>query len=219
MTNPLKPTIKTEIFSLLIVLITAVSSFYFYANFPNQVPIHWNIQGEVDNWGSKAFGAFFFPVIILALYLIFLLLPYLDPKRDKYEQFQKTYHKFKNLLVGFMALLYFVSSFAALGYDINIPVLIPIMIGLLFIAIGNYLSKVKPNWFLGIRTPWTLSSEPVWQKTHQVGGKLFILAGIIMIIIPFTPVVLQGWILGVIIVAIVFGTFGYSLYLYLKEKK
>jgi len=218
MSNPLKPTIKTEIIPGLIILITIISSFYFYANFPDQIPIHWNFQGEVDNWGSKTFGAFFFPAIIFGMYLLFLVLPYVDPKKLKYDQFRKTYHKFKGLLILFMALIYFLTSFAGLGYNINIGVWIPIIIGFLFMFIGNYLSKIKPNWFLGIRTPWTLSSETVWQKTHQFGGKLFILAGAVMILIPFTPFALQGWILGATVAIVILGTVGYSLLIYLKEK-
>ncbi len=218
MSNPLKPTIKTEIIPGLIILITIISNFYFYANFPDQIPIHWNFQGEIDNWGSKTFGAFFFPAIIFGMYLLFLILPYVDPKKLKYDQFRKTYHKFKGLLILFMALIYFLTSFAGLGYNINIDVWIPIIIGFLFMFIGNYLSKIKPNWFLGIRTPWTLSSETVWQKTHQFGGKLFILAGAVMILIPFTPFALQGWILGATVAIVILGTVGYSLLIYLKEK-
>jgi uncharacterized membrane protein len=219
MSSPLKPTIKTEIIPIITLIITIISSFYFFSNFPDQIPIHWNFQGEVDNWGSKTFGAFFFPVLILGMYLIFLILPYIDPKKLRYDQFQKTYHKFKRTLIIFMALIYFVSSFAGLGYNVNIGIWMPILIGLLFIFIGNYLSKIKPNWFLGIRTPWTLSSETVWQKTHQVGGKLFILAGVAIMIIPFTPITLQGWLLGLIVSIVIFGTVFYSLYLYLQEKK
>lgn len=218
MSNPIKPTLKTEIIPLILILITIVASFYFYANFPEQVPMHWNIAGQVDGWGSKTTGAFVLPGIIVAIYLMLLLIPNLDPKKDRYEQFVKVYHIFKNYLIAFMVLVYLVAGLAGLGYDVPVGLIIPIGIGILFILIGNYMAKIKMNWFMGIRTPWTLSSEEVWNKTHRMGGKIFMLGGIL---IGFTGIAPLTWRLPIFIftiILLVFGTMGYSYFVYRQEK-
>lgn len=219
MSNPIKPTIKTELLPIIIILIAAISSFYFYANFPEQVPIHWNAAGEVDNYGSRAIGAFLFPAIILGMYLMFLGIPYIDPKKERYSQFSRVYHVFKNLLIIFMAGIYFIASFNALGYDVSVATWIPLMVGVLFIFLGNYMSKIKPNWFMGIRTPWTLSSEEVWNKTHRLGGKVFIGGGIALMTMNFLPASFRMPLFVSAILIMVVGTIGYSYFLYNKEQK
>jgi len=219
MSNPIKPKLKTEIISITAVIISAISSFYFYKNFPDKVPTHWNIYGEVDGWGSRGMAAFSIPIIIFAMYIMFLLLPYLDPKKERYEQFSKVYHVFKTVLVVFMTLIYFATSLFALGYNIPVATLIPVMIGFLFVLIGNYMSKLKMNWFVGIKTPWTLSSEEVWNKTHRVGGKLFIFSGVVIAIMSWLPAYLRMPLFMVAILLMTVGTFGYSYFLYSKENK
>jgi len=219
MSNPIKPTFKTEFLPILLVLFAILASFYFYPRFPDKVPIHWNIAGEVDNYGSRTTGAFLFPAIILGMYLLFLVLPYIDPKKKRYEQFRKVYHVFKNVLVFFMVALYFITSLNALGYQIPVGLWTPILVGLLFIIIGNYMGKIKSNWFIGIRTPWTLSSEEVWNKTHRFGGKVFILGGILMMSMYLLPARLQLILFVFIISFILLGTIGYSYILYRKENK
>jgi uncharacterized membrane protein len=219
MSNPIKPTIKTELLSLFLILISIIASLYFFSHFPERVPIHWNISGQPDNWGSPIIAAFLFPAIILGMYLLFLFMPLLDPKKERYDQFRNVYHIFKNILVAFMAIVYFATSLNALGYNIPIGVVVPIMVGLLFIVMGNYMSKIKSNWFVGIRTPWTLSSEEVWNKTHRWGGKLFIIAGLLMASEAFLPVAWRMPVFILVIALAVLGTIGGSYIIYLKEKK
>lgn len=217
--NPIKPTIKTETIPLLLIIISVVLSFYFFANFPERVPIHWNAAGEVDNYGSKATGAFLFPGIILGMYLMFLVIPYADPKKERYQQFRKIYHIFKTLLIAMMFVLYILSGLASLGYDIQISLWVPAMIGGLFILLGNYMAKIKPNWFMGIRTPWTLSSEEVWNKTHRVGGKVFMLGGVLIALTSFVSVDFRMIILFIAIGIMVVGTVLYSYLAYRQEEK
>jgi uncharacterized membrane protein len=216
--NPIKFSIKTEIIPLFFLLLTFASAVYFYQHFPEVVPVHWNISGEPDGFGSRAMGAFTIPAVALFMYLMFVFIPYFDPKKDRYEQFGKTYQVFKGMMVMFMALLYFFASMNVLGYNYRIDVVTPVMIGVLFIILGNYMSKIKPNWFMGIRTPWTMSSEENWNKTHRFGAKVFVLSGFLMAAMPFYPIWLRFWMFGVTLSILIFGTTGYSLYLYLKEK-
>lgn len=217
--NPIKPTLKTEILAVAVIIITIVASFYFYFNFPARVPTHWNLAGQPDGWSGRGVGAFLFPVIILGVYLMFLILPVLDPKQKNYLHFAKTYHLIKNLLVLFLAGLYFVASFNGLGYSLPINIFVPSGVGLLLIILGYCLPRLKPNWFIGIRTPWTLSNETVWQKTHQFGSKIFMLGGLILILGVFLPGVVFGPIFILAILILALAPIVYSYWLYRKEKK
>lgn len=218
MTNPIKPTLKSEIVPVILILISAIAAFYFYAHFPERVPTHWNFAGQVDGWSNRTLGAFAIPGMLVGMYFLFLFLPMLDPKKERYEQFKKTYNIFRNLIILVLVAIYFIASFNALGYNIPTQYFIPLIIGLLFIVLGNYMGKLKRNWFIGVRTPWTISSEEVWNKTNRFGGHLFILAGLIMIAIPFLPAWLGAWLFGIMIITLVLGTFVYSYILYNKEK-
>jgi uncharacterized membrane protein len=219
MTNPVKPTIKTEFIPLLLIILTLASGVFFYNNLPERIATHWNFAGEIDGWGSGKAQAIAMPLLAIGMYLLFLLLPYLDPKKERYEQFNKVYHIFKGIILALMVVIYFIIGLNGLGYNLPVGVIIPGLIGVLFIVLGNYLGKIKMNWFIGIRTPWTMSSEEVWNKTHRFGGKMFILAGFLMIAEIFLPL---SWKLPVFIImmaVLLLGTVGYSCFVYLKEKK
>lgn len=216
--HPVSPTFKSEFAPVAMLLLALISAFYFYANFPDQVPIHWNAAGMPDDWSSSGFAAFFFPVLMLGIYLMLLFLPYLDPKRDRYHEFRQAFHWIKFYLVFFMMVLYFITSLSGLGVPVSIALWVPVLVGALFILIGWHLSAVKYNWFVGIRTPWTLSSEKVWDKTHKLGGKLFILTGTAIILTPAFPVSWRMPILFFLIIILVLGTFGYSFWLFKEEK-
>ena len=214
MSNPIKPTLKTELVPIIFVLTSIILSFYFYANFPEQVVTHWNAAGQPDGYSGRAFAAFFFPLFNLAIYLMMLFIPYLDPKKRNYHQFQNVYHIVKGALVVFLAGIYFVVSLNGLGYQIPVNVAIPVGIGILFIIIGYYLERVKPNWFFGIRTPWTLSSNRVWEKTHTYGSKIFMLGGLLMILAVIFPDWFL-WLMGLFVVLIL-STVVYSYLIYRK---
>lgn len=219
MSNPLQPNFKTEVLPWFIILTTAVLAMYFYKNFPDQVVTHWNIAGEPDDWGGKNSVALGLAAVIPGIYLLFSFLPYLDPKRDRYAEFRSVYFAFRNLFMGLFLLVYIASGLANLGYDINIKFVIPFSIGVVFLFIGNYMAKLKPNWFIGIRTPWTLSSENVWNRTHRVGGWIFVLFGIILMATPLLPETLGVGLFVVGVFAAIVGTIGYSYIAYRQEKK
>ena len=214
----MKPTIKTEIVSIILLIIMAIGAWYFYQNLPEVVPSHWNFAGEIDGYSSRTVAAVAIPLLALGMYALFLILPYFDPKREHYENFGKVYAIFKTAILALLAILYFAANLNGLGYNVPIGTLTPILIGGLFIVIGNYLSKVKSNWFVGIRTPWTLSSEEVWNKTHRVSGKLFMLVGLIFILEPFMPPSFRAPIFIASMVILLVGTIGYSYWEYRKEK-
>lgn len=219
MSNPIKPTIKTEFIPLLLIILTLASAAYFYNKLPERIAIHWNFSGQADGYGSGQAQAVFFPLMIIGMYVLFLLIPYLDPKKERYEQFSKVYHIFKSMLLTLLVIIYFVVGLNGLGYNLPVGVIIPGLIGILFIVLGNYMSKIKMNWFMGIRTPWTMSSEEVWNKTHRFGGKMFILAGLLMLTQTFIPVSCRLPIFIIMMAVLLLGTVGYSYVVYLQEKK
>ncbi len=215
----IKPTLKSEIFPIIVLSATVLLSLYFYANFPELVATHWNFEGQIDNYNSKFVGAFTIPLLIIGLYIMFLVLPYVDPKKDRYQEFAKTYHIFKGLIIGFMSIIYVTASLVNLGYPIPIDLVVPTLIGILFIVMGNYMGKIKHNWFMGIRTPWTLSSENVWNKTHRVSGWLFIGLGTVMLTTPLLPkAIITPFFFSAIIITVI-GSMAYSYFLYHKENK
>lgn len=219
MKSPLKLNLKTEIIPLAILLLCVGLSFFFYANSPATVASHWNFQGKVDGYSSRAFGSFFFPGLLIGMYLLFLIIPNLDPKKERYEEFLKTYNIFRYLIIGVLAIVYVATGIYNIGYQINIGIIVATVIGLMMIVLGNYMGKIKKNWFMGIRTPWTMSSENVWNKTHRVGGILFMIFGLVIIIAPFLPEMIAMVLFFGYTVALLVGTFGYSYWLYRQENK
>jgi len=215
----MKFTFKSEILLIILVLGAWAAGFYFYSVFPETVPVHWNIAGEVDRYGSRFEGAFILPIVVTAMYLLFLFIPLIDPKKEKYQQFQNVYHIFRYILILIMWVIYLIASFNGLGYNIRVEIWIPLTIGVLFLILGNYMGKIKSNWFMGIRTPWTLSNDEVWNKTHRLGGKLFMLMGLLLMLSPVLPwqSLTLTLIIPVSIIALVPVVYSYLLYRKIKK--
>jgi len=210
---------KKELPAILIVIASWALGWYFFQHFPAQVVTHWNFYGEADNFGKGTTNALAIPSLITGMYLLFLVLPMLDPKKERYEEFKKVYAIFKTILMFVMFLVFLASGLYNLGYNVKIQYVVPSIIGLLMIVLGNYMGKIKPNWFVGIKTPWTMSSEVVWQKTHRMGGYAFIIFGFLIFITPFLPRIfgLIAFVSGILIVTV--GIFGYSYWLYKQEQR
>lgn len=178
--NPLKPNLRTELLPVSLIIISMILAVYFFINFPGHVPSHWNIRGAIDGYSSRIFGAWFPPILMLALYAILLFLPQIDPKNNRYHEFRDSYHAIKNLIISFIFILYIFLGLAGLGYVLSFNVIIPIMIGVLFVGIGYFSKEIKQNWTIGPRTPWTLESVKVWDKTNRLMAKLMMLSGLII---------------------------------------
>jgi len=152
---------------------------------PAQVATHWGVNGEPNDWSSPLFAALLMPGVMLLLSLIFGALPGIDPLKKNYEFHGSVYFLLANVVVAFMGAVQVVLIGFALGWPLEMRRVLPILLGLLFVVMGNLIPRIRPNWFMGIRTPWTLSSERVWRKTHRVGGYTFILAGLLFIAAAF----------------------------------
>jgi len=166
---------------IILILISVIATVFIYSSLPEKIPMHWGIKGEVDSYGSKSF-AWFIALLPLAIYLLMIYVPEIDPRRESYKKHKKAYAMLMNVLVLFLITLHWIIIFSALGYQVSVARIIPIGIGILFIVIGNYMGQIRPNYTFGIKLPWTLADETVWKKTHRIGGYAFILSGLIFII-------------------------------------
>lgn len=210
---------KLILISTIIVIALFIAGFYFYTILPDTIITHWGAAGEPNGYMSKLLGVFLFPLIILAMLLLFIFLPKLDPLKKNYKKFMTYYDSFILVFVLFMSYIYTISIIWNLGIQIPIFLALIPAIGFLFIYIGIILRHVKQNWFIGIRTPWTLSNEKVWLKTHELGSNLFIISGIITIAgILFPPSYMILFILVPVIASSIL-LYVYSYLIYRKTKK
>lgn len=162
---------------ILIILGSLVVGLFVYPHLPERVPSHWNIKGEVDAYSSRLWGAFGIPLLNAGIYIMMALLPLIDPRRQNYQKFAGAYRMLKAVLAIFLAGLYALVVVSSLGCQIPVGNAVIGGIGILFIVIGNYMGQFRHNYFVGIKTPWTLANEQVWQKTHRLGGRLWVLSG------------------------------------------
>ena len=156
-----------------------------YPQMPDPMPSHWNIAGEVDGYMSRLWGLFLLPLVLVGIFLLYLVIPRIDPLKANIAAFIREYNLMMTLLSAFMLYVYFLTIIWALGYEFNMNLMILPAMGVLFIAIGNLIGNARRNYFVGIRTPWTLSSDTVWAKTHRLGKWTFIAAGAISIFSAF----------------------------------
>lgn len=207
--------INMAIIQLVIILTSVVTSLVGYQYLPELIPTHWNYLGQVDGYGSKLGTMIAFPALILLFFLLLRIVPSLDPLKKNIVKFQKDYNNMISVFMLFFLLLQYQVILWSLGIQISPNYMFPITLGLLFFTIGNMLGKAKRNWTFGIKTPWTLSSENVWRKTHDLGKFLFKLSlpiFIVSLLIPnITFLIVIGYILAI--------TFYLILYSFLEFKK
>jgi uncharacterized membrane protein len=210
--------VRNRWIGLIVAAIALAVAVWAYPQLPPRVPSHWNIRGEVDGYAGRFVAAFVFPLAILLIAGLVHVFPKIDPKGANYPKFNDTYWLLINGILIFMGVVYLAVIGNALGAPIPIQRVMPVALGFLFIVLGNYLGRVQPNWFLGIRTPWTLSSDTVWRKTHRLGAWVFVIAGVLFIASALVPTVRSGVPLAVIILVLVMTPVLYSLYLWMRER-
>jgi len=206
---------KSIIIILLIILISFAIGIYFYPQMPEKLASHWNAQGEVDGYMSKFWGLFLMPIISLGMFLLFLLIPKIDPLKANIEKFRKYFDYFMIIFFVFLFYLYLLTIGWNLGLRFNMIQFLSPAFGALFFYCGIMIKNAKRNWFIGIRTPWTLSNEEVWNKTHKVGGSLFKIAGVIAL----GGLILPNLALFLVLFPVLFFTLYITVYSYFEYKK
>lgn len=150
-----------------------------YPRIQGPVPTHWNYRGEVDAWGSPLFAIFFFPLMTAGVYLLLVYLPAVDPRRASYDRFAPALRLFRWALVAFMVAMQWLMLAPALGLAADQDRAVRVLIGALILVLGNSFGQLRSTFFVGIRTPWTLADDRVWQRTHRIAGRTWVAAGLV----------------------------------------
>jgi uncharacterized membrane protein len=166
-------------------LIAVALSLVCYPTLSDPMPTHWNVAGEVDGWSSKAFGAFLMPLVMAFVVAVFAALPRISPRGFPVDSGSRAYRAMELATVAFLFCVHGVVLLSSTGTRVDVSILMPMLVGALFVILGNFMTKMRRNFFIGIRTPWTLADEDVWFRTHRLGGKVFVIAGIALMIVPF----------------------------------
>lgn len=170
----------------LVVVAAAVAfSLWAYPHLPAQVATHFNLHGAPNGWSSRLAAAVLMPAIGLGLAAVFLILPRIDPRGANYAKFGPTYWTIANAVLILVSGIHVATLGSALGWAIDLMRLATLGVGGILVLLGNLMTRIRPNWFVGIRTPWTLSSDTVWRKTHRFGGVAFVIAGLCVVAAAF----------------------------------
>lgn len=207
---------KLLILTSIIIIIPVFAGLLLWNRLPEQLPTHWDINGNVDGWSSKSFGVLGLPGILLLTHWLCIIAASADPKHRNYTP------KMLSLVLWICpAMSLLVSSLtycAALGYQPNVQTIMPLLLGLMFIVLGNMLPKCKQSYTLGIKLPWTLASEENWNKTHRMAGKLWVAGGVLVMATAFLS---SFWILFVVLMlmGVIPAVYSYLYYRRHEEEK
>jgi uncharacterized membrane protein len=194
-----------------VLIIAAVAlSIAYYPRLPESMPTHWSVSGEPNGYSSRLWGAWLVPLIMALIWLMLRAIPHIDPRRANYEKFQGMYDALVILILAFMLLMHVIVLMAATGTPVRMDRIVFPAVGAFVAVMGLLIPKVHPNWFVGIRTPWTLTSDLSWEKTHRIGGKLFVVLGVLMVLSSFIVPEIAIWILVAAAIAVIVFLFAYS---------
>jgi len=198
-----------------LVLASIAIGAYVYPTLPAQVASHWGASGNVNGYMPKFWGVFLFPIIMIFMTTLLAWLPSIDPMKENVEQFRKQYNGIILFITVFMFYVFLLSIAWNVVYRFNMTnFIIPALAELLYF-LGVVLPKTKQNWFIGIRTPWTLSSPAVWEETHIFGGKLFKITGVLAL----AGLAFPSHVFWFIIIPVFFSAFGTLIFSYYSFKK
>lgn len=185
---------------------------------PEQVPSHWNFEGVPDRYWPRIYSVFFAPGIYLSMWILFSFLPKLDPKKEKYQLFVDAWNILQMVFLVFFVYLQVIMFAYVLMPGLNFTKMILIGLGIMFVLIGNYMGKIKQNYFIGVKTPWALNDVDNWNQTQRVGGWMFVIAGLVFLLEAFWQWQVVAATLG-LVALMVFVPFAYSYYLYRRTAK
>lgn len=174
-----------RVLPLFVILIDVVVTLFVFPHLPPRIPVHWNVRGQIDGHAPRELAAIFFPLFALVLWLLMRALPRIDPRRANYASFAGAYDTVVAAVVTLLAIVHVIVLAAALGVPIAMNRIMPLLLGGLFVVLGSAVPHARPNWWFGVRTPWTLSNDRVWARTQRVSGHLMIAAGIVAILSAF----------------------------------
>lgn len=185
---------------------------YFYPQLPEQMASHWNASGQVDGYMDKFWGVFFVPALMSALYALFMMVPQIDPLKNNFKDFEREYNLFWVAMMLFFVFIFGLQVSWNLGIEFDFGTAMVIALGVLWFFVGSAIGNAKQNWFIGIRTPWTLSNKKVWKNTHLLAGKLFKITSLITLLSVFLPTDLMifGAIAPIVLVSVFLIFYSYN---------
>lgn len=170
--------IKKDWLAVSLIIASVIAGVLVYPYLPDMVPSHWNVQGQVDRYSSRFWGAFGIPLMAAGIYLLMILVPRIDPRRESYARFRGAYWFLKLGLAAFSVWMYVVILMNSMGCPMPVDRAVGTAVGLLIMVVGNFMGQFRHNYFVGIKTPWTLASEEVWQKTHRFASRIWVGSGL-----------------------------------------
>jgi uncharacterized membrane protein len=204
-------------YPVVLALIAVAMSAAVYARLPDTMAVHWDIHGNPNGWMPRAVGAAFLPALVLVVGLALRFIPRIDPRAENYARFGTAYEVIIASVLVLLIAAHGIILAVALGYHVSVARIIPGLVGVLFVVIGNMMPLVRPNWWVGIRTPWTLSNDRVWARTHRLAGYCMTAGGLVMIVAAFVLPPSLG--VPVLVAVAIASTFGPALYSYLTWKR
>ena len=207
----------TRIVSLLFVIAMLAIAAWIYPHLPAQTPSHWDADGNVNGWTPRFWAAAIWPLTMFGLAAMFAVLPIISPRKFEIKPFAHNYGIIVLATLGFMLVVGTVALLAGAGHHVSVQLVAPVAVGALLMVMGNFMGKFRKNFFVGIRTPWTLTSDLVWERTHRLAGWLFVLAGLVWIVGGLLHASIT--ILVVAVVAAGFIPMVYSYFLYRRVER
>jgi uncharacterized membrane protein len=208
--------LKQDWYILLMILAGFALGAYFYPKLPARVPTHWNNSGHVDGYSSRFSGAFMLSFTYLGIYALLIIVPVIDPRAKNYDKFKGSFQMIKCLLLTLFLIIQTCALLVATGVHININLISGIAVSIMLIIMGNVMGRIRPNYFVGVRTPWALANEDVWRKTHRITGPIWVLGGIANLILTILGNRFE--VVGFILILVVIVAFPY-VYSYLIFRK
>lgn len=194
----------------ILILAAVIITIAVYPRLPEQIPTHWSMSGEVNGWSNRLWGAWMLPLIMAVVWLFMRAIPHIDPRKANYEKFSGMYDALVILILAFMLLMHVVVLLSATGNVIRMDRVVMPATGIFIAIMGVLLPRAQPNWFVGFRTPWTLTSDLSWERTHKAGGALFIALGLLIVASTFIAPERAIWLLVVAGLGVVAFLFIYS---------
>ena len=179
----IKKNLKTLIITSIVILLPILAGVILWDKLPEQIPTHWNANGEVDGWSGKTFAVFGLPCIMLAVQWLCVLGTSTDPKKANHPE--KILHLVLWIIPVISVVLFALTYMAAFGKEVRMELVMPLLIGFVLTVVGNYLPKCKQSYTIGIKIPWTLNSEENWNKTHRFAGRLWVVCGLALMLTAF----------------------------------
>lgn len=196
----------TTLLAVLIIVTQILVSVFTYPFMPDNVPSHWDAAGQVNGYLPKLGNALLFPLMSAGIYLLVRVLMNVGPRLGYQNQRRASIGVVNLIIVGvllFMLILQLTTSAIALGVAIDISFVVCLSLSVLLMFLGNYMGKLRRNFWAGIRTPWTLASDVVWERTHRLGGWLFVLGGLVGVLMSFVPVLRLWGLMSVLLLIVV----------------